>query len=67
MSISYLLESLGSYPNSTPLGCTMSSKKQKLSSKKTQKIEEPSHVYDHEKFVNESMAEFDLIFKKVFH
>ena len=35
----------------------MSSKKQKLSSKKSRKIEGPSHDYDHEKFVNASVAE----------
>ena len=41
---------------------TMSSKKKKLSSKKSQKIEMPSHDYDHEKFVNASEAEkFGLI------
>ena len=39
-------------------------KKKKLSSKKSRKIEEPSHAYDHEKFVNEGVAEkFNLIFK----
>ena len=58
------IESLGSYPHSTLLGFTMSSKKQKLSSKKSQKIKEPSHDYDHEKFVNESGTEkFSLIYE----
>ena len=44
--------------------CTMSSKKQKLNSKRSRTIEEPSHDYDHEKFVNASAVEkFDLISK----
>ena len=44
--------------------CTMSRKKQKLSLKKSEKIEEPSHDYDHEKFVNASATEkFCLISK----
>ena len=34
--------------------CTMSSKKQKLSSKRSRAIEELAHDYDHEKFVNAS-------------
>ena len=42
----------------------MSSKKQKLSLKRSQTSEEPTHDYDHEKFVNESAAEkFSLISK----
>ena len=42
----------------------MSFEKKKLSSKKSRKIEEPSHDYDHEKFINESAAEkFNLISK----
>ena len=42
----------------------MSSKRQKLSSRKSRKVEEPSHDYDHEKFVNVGAAEkFDLISK----
>ena len=42
----------------------MSSKKQKLSSKRSWASEEPSHDYDHEKFVNESATEkFGLISK----
>ena len=58
------IEILGSYPHSTLLGCTMSSKKRKLSSKKSRKIEEPSHDYDHEKFINKSAVEnFGLISK----
>ena len=44
--------------------CTMLSKKQKLSSKKSRKIEGPSHDYDHEKFLNVSAAEkFGLMSK----
>ena len=53
----------------------MSSKKQKISSKRSLASEEPTHDYDHEKFVNASAAEkFGLtsknrssIKKKVFH
>ena len=42
----------------------MSSKKQKLSSKRSRASEEPTHDYDHEKFVNESAVEkFGLISK----
>ena len=42
----------------------MSSKRQKVSSKKSKRVEEPTHDYDHEKFVNEGAAEkFDLISK----
>ena len=47
-----------------PIKCSMSSKKQKLSSKRNQASEEPTHDYDHEKFVNESVTEkFFLISK----
>ena len=42
----------------------MSSKRQKLSSMKNRKVEEPSHDYNHEKFVNVGFAKkFDLISK----
>ena len=42
----------------------MSSKKQNISSKKSRKIGETSHDYDHEKFVNKSVGEkFGLISK----
>ena len=42
----------------------MSSKKHKLSSKRNRAIKEPAHDYDHEKFVNASVAEkFGLISK----
>ena len=42
----------------------MSSKKQKLSSKRNQASEEPTHDYNHEKFVNASEAKkFSLISK----
>ena len=42
----------------------MSSKKHKLSSKRSRASEETTHDYDHEKFVNESGAEkFGLISK----
>ena len=42
----------------------MSSKKQKLSSKRSRASEETAHDYDHEKFVNASAVEkFDLILK----
>ena len=47
-----------------PTKCTMLSKKQKLSSKRSREIEEPTHDYDHEKFVNASAVEkFSLISK----
>ena len=56
--------SLEDNPTSTPIKCPMSSKKQKLSSKRNRASEEPTHDYDHEKFFNESAAEkFDLISK----
>ena len=35
----------------------MSSKKQKLSSKRSRVSEEPTHSYDHDKFINESVTE----------
>ena len=42
----------------------MSSKKQKLRSKRNRASEEPTHSYDHDKFVNESTTEkFSLILK----
>ena len=42
----------------------MSSKKQKLSSKRSRASEKLTHDYDHEKFINESVAEkFSLISK----
>ena len=42
----------------------MSSKKQKMTSKRGRASEEPAHSYDHEKIVNESAAKkFDLISK----
>ena len=44
--------------------CPMSSKKQKMSSKRSQASEEPAHSYDNDKFANESATEkFDLISK----
>ena len=49
--------SLEDHPTPTPIQCPMSSKKQKLSSKRSQASEEPTHEYDHEKFVNESDRE----------
>ena len=52
------------HPTPTPIKCSMSSKKQKLSSKRSQASEEPTHDYDHEKIVNESAAKrFGLILK----
>ena len=43
----------------------MSSKKQKMTSKRGRASEEPKHNYNHEKFVNESATEkFGLILKK---
>ena len=56
--------SLDDHPIPTPIKCSMSSEKQKLSSKRNWVSEEPTHDYDHEKFINESMAEkFGLISK----
>ena len=56
--------SLDDYPIPIPIKCPMLSKKRKLSSKRNRASEEPTHDYDHEKFVNESAADkFDLILK----
>ena len=56
--------SLDDHPILIPIKCPMSSKKQKLSSKRNRASEEPTHDYNHEKFVNESVAEkFSLILK----
>ena len=47
-----------------PIKCPMSSKKQKLSSKRNRASEKPTHGYDHEKFVNETTTKkFGLISK----
>ena len=47
-----------------PYKCPMSSKKQKMTSKRDQVSEELAYSYDHEKFFNESMTKkFNLIFK----
>ena len=47
-----------------PYKCPLSSKKQKMTAKRGRASEEPTHSYNHEKFVNESMAEkFGLISK----
>ena len=47
-----------------PYKCLMSSKKQKMTSKRGQASEEPGHSYDHEKIFNESAIEkFGLISK----
>ena len=47
-----------------PIKFPMSSKKQKLSSERNRASEEPTHDYDHEKYVNESATEkFGLILK----
>ena len=42
----------------------MSSKKQKMSSKRGQASEEAAHSYDHDKFVNESVVEKFGLFSK---
>ena len=56
--------SLEDHPTPTPIKCSMSSKNKKLSSKRSQASEEPTHDYNHEKFVNETATEkFDLISK----
>ena len=44
----------------------MPSKRQKVSSKKIRKVEEPGHEYDHEKFVSEGAADkFGVISKNM--
>ena len=56
--------SLEYHPTPTPIQCSMSRKKQKLSSKISKASEELTHEYDHEKFFNESATEkFSLISK----
>ena len=56
--------SLEDHPIPIPIKCSMSSKKEKMSSKRNQASEEPTHDYNHEKFVNESTVEkFGLISK----
>ena len=56
--------SLDDHPIPIPINCPMSSKKHKLSSKRSRVSEEPTHDYSHEKFVNESATEkFSLISK----
>ena len=50
--------------SSRPYKCPMSSKNKKMSVKKGRASEEPKHSYDHDKFVNESVAKkFSLISK----
>ena len=57
---SYLNSRIPSKPYLTK--CIMSSKKKRLSLKRSRAIEEHAHDYDHEKFVNASAAEkFNLI------
>ena len=47
-----------------PYKCLMSSKKQKMTSKRGRASEEPAHSYDHDNFFNESAIEkFRLISK----
>ena len=56
--------SLEDHLTPTPIKCPMSRKKHKLSLKRSQASEEPTHDYDYEKFVNESTVEkFGLISK----
>ena len=56
--------SLEDHPTPTLIKCPMLSKKQKLSSKRSRASEEPTHDYDHEKFVNDNATEkFGLISK----
>ena len=56
--------SLDDHPIPIPIKFSMSSKKKKLSSERNRASEEPTHDYDHEKFVNESAIEkFSLILK----
>ena len=50
--------------SSRPYMCPMSSKKQKMTAKRGPASEEPTHSYDHDKFVNESVTKkFGLISK----
>ena len=47
-----------------PYQCPMSSKRQKMTTKRGRASDEPAHSYDHDKFVNESATEkFGLISK----
>ena len=47
-----------------PYKCPMSSKRQNITTKKGRASEKPTHSYDHDNFVNESVIEkFDLISK----
>ena len=47
-----------------PYKCLMSSKRQKMTAKRGRASEEPTHCYDHDKFVNEGATEkFGLISK----
>ena len=56
--------SLDDHPILILIKFPMSSKKQKMSSKRNRASEEPTHDYDYEKFVNESAVEkFGLISK----
>ena len=56
--------SLEDHPTPIPIKFPMSSKKHKLSSKRSRASEELAHDYDHEKFVNLSATEkFRLILK----
>ena len=53
---------LDDHPIPIPIKCPMSSKNQKMSSKRNQASEDTTHDYDHEKFVNDSAAKkFSLI------
>ena len=50
--------------SSRPYTCPMSIKKQKMTAKRGRASEEPTHSYNHDKFVNESTIEkFGLISK----
>ena len=47
-----------------PYKCSISGKKQKMSSKRSRASKEPAYSYDHDKFINESAVEkFGLISK----
>ena len=53
-------------PSSILPRIAMPSKRQKVSSKKIRKVEEPAHEYDHEKFVNEGATnKFGVISKNM--
>ena len=56
--------SIEDHPTPIPIKCPMSRKNQKLGSKRSRASENPTHDYDHGKFVNKSTTKkFGLISK----